>query len=104
MTADFTDSIDDTPFLRSSLPALNPDPARPIGLVVEGGGCRGIYAAGVLDVLYEEELPVGGLAGVSAGVSAGAIHGASFVSGQPGRSIRFYERFCRDDRFFSVRR
>lgn len=100
MTADFSDSADETPFLRSVLPALNPNPARPIGLVVEGGGCRGIYAAGVLDVLYAEQLPVGGLAGVS----AGAIHGASFVSGQPGRSIRFYERFCRDERFFSVRR
>ena len=70
-----------------------------LGIVVEGGGIRGIYAAGVLDVLSDLNLPVKGVIGVS----AGAIHGCSFVAGQKGRSIRFYKRFCNDDRFFSFK-
>lgn len=70
-----------------------------LGLVVEGGGVRAIYAAGVLDVLHDMRLPFSGVIGVS----AGAIHGISFVSGQKGRSYRIYTRFCRDLRFFSFR-
>lgn len=70
-----------------------------LGLVVEGGGVRAIYAAGVLDVLHDMCQPFSGVIGVS----AGAIHGISFVSGQKGRSYRIYTRFCRDPRFFSFR-
>lgn len=70
-----------------------------LGIVVEGGGIRGIYAAGVLDVLSDLNLPVKGVIGVS----AGAVHGCSFVSCQKGRSLRFYKRFCGDDRFFSFK-
>lgn len=70
-----------------------------LGLVVEGGGVRAIYAAGVLDVLHDMCLPFSGVIGVS----AGAIHGISFVSGQKGRSYRIYTCFCRDPRFFSFR-
>lgn len=67
------------------------------GLVIEGGGVRGIYAAGVLDVLLESELHFDGVIGVS----AGAIHGCSFVAGQKGRSIRYYKKYCTDKRFMS---
>lgn len=70
-----------------------------LGLVVEGGGVRAIYAAGVLDILHDMCLPFSGVIGVS----AGAIHGISFVSGQKGRSYRIYTRFCRDPRFFSFK-
>lgn len=69
------------------------------GMVIEGGGMRGIYAAGVLDVLSDYELPIDGLIGVS----AGAIHGCSYVSKQKGRSIRYYKKYCTDDRFMSVK-
>jgi len=69
------------------------------GLVLEGGGFRGIYTAGVLDVFMEEGLSFDGLIGVS----AGAIHGCSFVSGQKGRSIRYYRKYCGDPRFMSIR-
>ena len=69
------------------------------GLVLEGGGMRGIYTAGVLDVLMEEKIVVDGVIGVS----AGAIHGCSYVSGQNGRSIRYYKKYCTDDRFMSFR-
>lgn len=37
------------------------------------------------------------------GVSAGAVHGGSYVSGQKGRSIRFYMKYCRNWRFMSFR-
>lgn len=58
------------------------------GLVLEGGGMRGIYTAGVLDVFLDEGLTFDGVIGVS----AGAVHGCSFLSGQKGRSIRYYKK------------
>lgn len=69
------------------------------GLVLEGGGVRGIYTAGVLDVFMEHGLSFDGVIGVS----AGAIHGCSFLSGQKGRSIRYYRKYVADPRFMSLR-
>ena len=70
-------------------------------LVLEGGGYRSVFTAGVLDVLMEHG--VYDFASVW-GVSAGALNAASFVSRQIGRSIRIMLAF-RDDRrlmsFFS---
>ena len=70
---------------------------RKTGLVLEGGGMRGIYTAGVLDVFLDHRIGFDGVIGVS----AGAIHGCSFVSGQKGRSIRYYKEYCADKRFMS---
>jgi len=67
------------------------------GLVLEGGGMRGIYTAGVLDVMLEHGISFDGIIGVS----AGAVHGCSFISGQAGRSIRYYKKYCNDKRFMS---
>lgn len=67
------------------------------GLVLEGGGMRGIYTAGVLDVFMEHNVRFDGVIGVS----AGAIHGCSYVSGQKGRNIRYYKKYCNDERFMS---
>ena len=67
------------------------------GLVLEGGGVRGIYTAGVLDVLMEHSIDVDGVIGVS----AGAIHGCSYLSRQHGRSLRYYKNYCHDPRFMS---
>lgn len=69
------------------------------GLVLEGGGVRGIYTAGILDVFMENGLGFDGVVGVS----AGAIHGCSFLSGQKGRSIRYYKKYSGDPRFMSLR-
>lgn len=69
------------------------------GLVLEGGGFRGIYTAGVLDILMDEGINFDAVIGVS----AGAIHGCSFVSGQRGRSIRYYRKYCGDPRMMSIR-
>ena len=65
------------------------------GLVLEGGGMRGIYTAGVLDGFGENGISFDGVIGVS----AGAIHGCSYLSGQFGRSIRYYKKYCGDPRF-----
>ncbi len=73
------------------------EPAVKTGLVLEGGGMRGIYTAGVLDVFMEQNITFDGVVGVS----AGAIHGCSYVAGQRGRSIRYYRKYCRDKRFMS---
>lgn len=67
------------------------------GLVLEGGSVRGLYTAGVLDVFLEHGIAFDGVIGVS----AGAIHGCSFLSGQRGRSIRYYLKYCKDPRFMS---
>ena len=67
-------------------------------IILEGGGHRGIYSAGVLDVLYEHNI----IADAVFGVSAGAIHGASYASGQVGRSIRYTTRFCNDKRYMGL--
>lgn len=69
------------------------------GLVLEGGGMRGIYTAGVLDVFMEKGITFDGVIGVS----AGAIHGCSYLSGQKGRSIRYYKKYSADPRFMGIR-
>lgn len=69
------------------------------GIVLEGGGFRGIYTAGVLDVFMENNLSFDGLIGVS----AGAAHGCSFLSNQKGRSINYYTKYCNDWRFMSIK-
>ena len=69
-----------------------------LGLVLEGGAMRGLYTAGVLDVFLEQGIRVDGVIGVS----AGTIHGVSYVSGQRGRSIRYYEKYRGDKRFMGL--
>ena len=67
------------------------------GLILEGGGTRGIYTAGVLDAFLENNIVFDAVIGVS----AGAIHGASYVSKQKGRSIRYFLKYGKDPRFMS---
>jgi predicted patatin/cPLA2 family phospholipase len=52
------------------------------GLVLEGGGMRGVYTAGVLEYFLEKQL----FFPYIIGVSAGACNGASYVSRQTGRN------------------
>jgi len=68
-----------------------------VGLVLEGGGMRGLYSAGVLDYFLQENLSVDGVIGVS----AGAVHGCSFVAKQAKRSYRIYTTYANDKRFLS---
>ncbi len=69
------------------------------GLVMEGGAMRGLFTAGVTDVLMENGIEFDG----AVGVSAGACFGCNYKSRQRGRAIRYNLRFCRDKRYCSVR-
>ncbi len=69
-----------------------------IGLVLEGGGHRGIYTAGVLDAFAENKISFDGVMGVS----AGCVHGASFLSGQIGRSIRYTTKYCDNSNYMGI--
>ena len=64
-----------------------------VGLVLEGGGMRGMYTAGVLDVFLQENIWPDAVIGVS----AGAIHGCSYMSGQLGRSVRYNLKYINDN-------
>ena len=69
-----------------------------IGMVLEGGSMRGIYTAGVLDVLMENDIEVDGIVSVS----AGALFGVNYFSKQIGRVIRYNKKYCGDKRFISI--
>jgi predicted patatin/cPLA2 family phospholipase len=65
------------------------------GLVLEGGAMRGLFTAGITDVMMEHGVEPDGLIGVS----AGAAFGCNYKSRQAGRAIRYNKRFARDRRF-----
>ena len=69
------------------------------GLILEGGAMRGMFTAGVLDVMMENGIVFDGLVGVS----AGAVFGCNFKSGQIGRGIRYNMNYCRDKRYSGFR-
>ena len=65
------------------------------GLVLEGGAMRGLWTAGVIDVMMEHGVQPDGLIGVS----AGAAFGCNYKSRQIGRAIRYNTRFAKDPRY-----
>jgi predicted patatin/cPLA2 family phospholipase len=69
------------------------------GLVLEGGGMRGLYTIGVLDAFMDEKICFDYVIGVS----AGACNGVSYVSGQRGRNLRIDLTYGADKRYVSVR-
>ena len=68
-----------------------------VGLVLEGGGMRGLYTAGVLDAFLEAGIKVDGVVSVS----AGALFGVNYLSNQPKRALRYNKRFMGDRRYMS---
>ncbi|MBP1556697.1 MAG: patatin family protein [Oscillospiraceae bacterium] len=68
------------------------------GLVLEGGGMRGMYTIGVLDHFLEQNINFDYVIGVS----AGACNGISFVSNQKGRNFRVNTIHIRDKRYISL--
>ena len=68
------------------------------GLVLEGGGMRGLFTAGVLDCLTDERITFD----YCIGVSAGACNAVSFLSGQRGRNKRINLTYALDKRYVSV--
>ncbi|MCW7551923.1 patatin family protein [Endozoicomonas gorgoniicola] len=70
-------------------------------LIVEGGGMRGVFAAGVLDAFADKRhKPFAGYYGVS----AGALNLLSFLSGQRGRNLDIYTGTCLEPNFISLAR
>ena len=69
------------------------------GLVLEGGGMRGLFTAGVLDVMMERDIKVDGIVGVS----AGACFGCNYVSKQPGRILRYNVNMTKEPRYMGLR-
>lgn len=68
------------------------------GLVIEGGGMRGVYTAGVLDFFMEKNLYFEDCYAVS----AGSCHASSYYSKQIGRSIKVILDYIQDKRYCSV--
>lgn len=70
-----------------------------IGLVLEGGGMRGVYTAGVLEYFMEQDwyFPY------VVGVSAGACNAVSYISKQRGRNKKVTIGYIGDHRYLSYR-
>lgn len=69
------------------------------GLILEGGAMRGMFTAGVIDVMMEHGIEYDG----GIGVSAGAAFGCNYKSKQIGRVIRYNTKYCQDWRYCSWR-
>lgn len=69
------------------------------GLILEGGAMRGLFSAGIIDVMMEHNIWPDGLIGVS----AGAAFGCNYKSRQIGRAIRYNMRFAKDSRYSGMR-
>lgn len=68
------------------------------GLVLEGGGMRGVYTRGILDYFLENDIEFKNIYGVS----RGAINGSDFKSKQIGRTLRIFMKYRHDERYRSV--
>ena len=69
-----------------------------LGLVLEGGGMRGIYTVGVLDAFTKYKF----MPDYLIGVSAGASNGVSYISKQEGRGLRVNINYIGDKRYLSL--
>lgn len=70
-----------------------------IGLILEGGGMRGIYTAGVLDFFIDKNIEVD----LVVGVSAGGCHAASYLSKQYKRAYHTNVDYVNDKEYLSFR-
>ena len=68
------------------------------GLILEGGAMRGMFTAGVIDVMMENGIDFDG----AIGVSAGAAFGCNYKSKQVGRVIRYNMKYCADRRYSGI--
>lgn len=86
-----------TAFAQNTVESKQPSVTNGVALVLEGGGFRGVYTAGVLDAMMQESLFFDYLIGVS----AGAAYSVSYVSRQYQRNLEV-NRFVRDKRYCSL--
>ncbi len=76
-------------------------PEKSYALIVEGGGMRGVFAAGILDAFYEQKFDPFNL---YIGVSAGACNLASHLAGQYKRNYRCYTDYMLRPEFISAKK
>ncbi|WP_130802395.1 patatin-like phospholipase family protein [Acinetobacter ihumii] len=70
-------------------------------LIVEGGGMRGAFTAGVLDAFLEQQFNPFDL---YVGVSSGSTNLANYLAGQKGRTLQFYIDHSLRPEFISYKR
>ena len=70
----------------------------PVSLILEGGGMRGVYTAGVLDCFLDHAITFP----ACYAVSAGACHACSYLSGQRGRGFATNVDYLQDRHYCSV--
>lgn len=68
------------------------------GLILEGGGLRGVFSSGILDYMMEKNITFPYVIGVS----MGALNAASYISKQPGRGFRVPVTYINDPRYLSL--
>lgn len=68
------------------------------GLVLEGGGMRGLYTAGVLDLFLDRDI----VFDYVIGVSAGACNAVSYLTGQRKRNYHVNIDYINDKRYMSI--
>ena len=68
------------------------------GLIMEGGAMRGMFTAGVIDIMMEHNVEFDG----AIGVSAGAVFGCNYKSKQPGRVIRYNAAYCNNPHYAGI--
>ena len=59
---------------------------------------RGLYTAGVLDVMMKNKIEINGIVGVS----AGALFGMNYKSKQVGRVLRYNKAFCKNKDYMGL--
>lgn len=69
-----------------------------IGLILEGGGMRGAYTAGVLDFFMDKDLEFDSCYGVS----AGSVNACSYISKQRGRAFQIDVDYLDDKEYASA--
>ena len=69
------------------------------GLILEGGGMRGTYTAGVLDAFLDKEIEFSSVYGVS----AGSCHGCNYLSKQKERGKKVFIDYIDDPRYCSFK-
>lgn len=67
-------------------------------LVLEGGAMRGMYTAGVLDTLMQNNIKFDAIIGVS----AGALFGINYKSNQKGRAYRYNMQYINDKEYIGL--
>ncbi len=69
------------------------------GLVVEGGGMKCAYNAGILDAFLDEGISFD----YCIGVSGGAGNLVTYLAGQKGRNLRFFTEHIHDKEYFGLK-